>query len=136
MTKDRVRLAFLLAPLGPAVYMLAVSVLSGSPGRYDELMMLIFALPTSYLFCLLFGIPLIRILRAHNALSAVNFVVIASLLGIVANYAFGFVFAAFLDSRANVVPGIDVVIWGFLLGAMVAIPFALIAGIPLRKTEG
>jgi hypothetical protein len=133
MTKNRIRLAFLLAPLGPAAYMLAVSALSRSPGRYDEVTILMFALPVSYLSCLLFGIPLLRVLRSRNKLSAINFVVIASLLGIVVNYTFGFVFAAFLDSRANILPGLDVVAWGVLLGAMVAIPFALIAGIPLRS---
>jgi hypothetical protein len=133
MTKKRIRLAFLLAPLGPALYMLAVSVLSRSPGRYDELTILIFALPISYLSCLVFGVPLLGTLRSHSRLSAINFVAIASLLGIAVNYAFGFLFAAFLDSRAKIVPGIDVVIWGVLFGAMVAIPFALIAGIPLRS---
>ena len=112
--------------------MLALSALGQSQGRYNELTILVFALPISYLSCLLFGPLLLRILASHNMLSAINFVVIAALLGILVNYTFGFVFAAFLDSRANPVPGVDVIVWGAFFGAIVAIPFALIAGIPLR----
>jgi hypothetical protein len=135
MSKTRVLLAFLLAPLGPALYLVVMQLLSQSSGRYSLAMPLIFALPISYLSCVAFGVPLLRILRSRGALSSIAVVAVGSLLGIVVNYLFGHLFAALLDSRASTVPGIDIVIWGVLLGAMVAIPFVLIAGIPLLPAK-
>jgi membrane protein YqaA with SNARE-associated domain len=135
MNKKRIRLAFLLAPLGPALYLIAVSLLSPSSSRYSLLMPLLFALPISYLSCLAFGVLLLKILRSHNALSAIALVAVGSLLGAVVNYLFGHLLATLLDSRTSTVPGIDVVTWGVFLGAMVAIPFALIAGIPLLPAK-
>ena len=136
MNNTRIRLAFLLAPLGPSLYLIVLTLLSQNSGRYSFVMPLLFALPISYLSCVAFGVPLLRILRAHGALSAVAVVVVGALLGIVVNYLFGHILAALLDSRENTVPSIDIVMWGMLFGAMVAIPFVLIAGIPLLPTRG
>ncbi len=135
MNKTRVLLAFLLAPLGPALYLMVVQFLSQSSGRYSLAMPLLFALPISYLSCVAFGVPLLKILRARGALSGIAVVAVGALLGVIANYLFGHLFAALLDSRASTVPGIDIVLWGMLLGAMVAIPFVLIAGIPLLPAK-
>lgn len=135
MNEKRVRLAFLLAPLGPSLYLIVMSLMSHSSGRYSLVMPLLFALLISYLSCLVFGIPLLKILRSHGALSAITLVAVGSLLGIVINYLFGHLFAALLDSSTSSVPSSDTVIWGMLLGAMVAIPFVLIAGIPLLPVK-
>ena len=83
MNKTRVRLAFLLAPLGPALYLIAMTLLSRNTGRYSFGVPLLFALPISYLSCVAFGVPLLRVLRAYRALSAIAVVVIGALLGVI-----------------------------------------------------
>lgn len=131
MTKNRIRLAFLLAPLGPALYLISVWLLSRGSGRHDVFMTLLFALPVSYLSCLAFGMPLLHVLRARDSLSAITVVTVGALLGVVVNYLFGYLLAALLGSNVSVVPVSHVIAWGLILGLLVAVPFVLIAGIPL-----
>lgn len=134
MNRKRLKLAFIFAPSGPTLYFVALSILSDF-GYRPVVMISLLSLPISYLSCLLFGIPLLKFLRSRGALSAISVVVIGSLLGIVVNYLCGHLLGALLDSSAAAALSIHVVKWGVIFGGMVAIPFALIAGLPLRPVR-
>lgn len=132
MSSNRIRWAFMLAPLVPALYLLVVGVASQSPVAYPELLILALVLAISYLSCFLFGIPLLQILRTREALQAPSFIGIASLLGVVVNLGATFLVGVLLDTKGQVLQ-LDVVLWGLIFGAMVSVPFAAIAGIPLTS---
>lgn len=134
---NRTKLAYILAPIFPALYMLAIPYLSGSSytGRHDILLVLLFSLSVSYLSCLLLGFPLVKFLRKRNSLSLVNVVVGGVLLGMLVYYVFGYGFTALLDSSMESVSLIQVLAWGAALGALVALPFSLIAGFPLTHPK-
>lgn len=132
MSITRIQLAFVLAPLLPSLFFLISLQLSG---HKIIILMLLFSLPFSYLPCLLFGIPLLSILKKKNKLNMVNFFICGALLGTIVFYTFGFVFSSFLDSTKNLIPGLTELFTGAALGASVAIAFCLIAGIPFFTKE-
>ena len=141
MTINRTKLAYILAPAFPTLYMLVMPYISGSAytGRHDILLVLLFSLPISYLSCLLFGFPLIAFLRRKDFLNLINVVACGAVMGMLIYCLFGYGFSAFLDSYVSNVSLVKVLLWGAILGVMVALPFSLIAGIPLinqRKEKG
>ncbi|WP_157462078.1 hypothetical protein [Chitinimonas koreensis] len=135
MKIEKITLAFVLSPLFPVAYMLIMPYLSGGAyqGRYDVLLVLLFSLPTSYISCLLLGLPLVRALRKRSALTLVNVVGGGVVLGMIAYYLFSWGFAAFLGSSIELTAQAEVLVWGAILGVMVALPFGLIAGLPLHR---
>jgi len=55
-------------------------------------------------------------------------------LGAVVFYVFGFGFSALMDSSKSMVPSFSELMYGAALGILVALPFGLIAGYPIRGT--
>ena len=133
MIENRTKLAYLIAPIFPALYMLAMPYFSGShySGLHDTLMVLLFSLPISYLSCFFLGFPFVRFLKNRKYLSLVNVVAGGAVLGMFVYYIFGYGFSAFLDSSMSSVSHVSVLMWGAVLGVLVALPFSIIAGFPI-----
>lgn len=130
MRDKRVVLAFLIAPLIPSILLYVVA---GDIGKNWVIMMLLFSVFFSYLPSLLFGIPFVLWLQKKNRFNLINVMIFGAVAGMMVLYVFRFIFAAILDSSASLVPGISDLIWGAILGISVALPFSLIAGIPMKK---
>jgi len=137
MTKYRLKMAFIIAPLFPALFFLIMPFFSGASytGRYDILLILLFSLPVSYLSCFVFGWSLFKYLKKKQRLSVLSFVFYGALLGAVIFYIFGFGFSAFLDSSKSIAPSLKELLFGAFFGIIVAAPFSLIAGIPLINKQ-
>ena len=120
-------MAFLLAPLVPAVFFVLIFVISGS--GFDIFAFLI-SVPFSYVPCFLFCISAMKILRARGKLSVANVALCGVVLGAAVFYLFRFVFSFMLGSSADFIPAVSELIWGALLGLSVALPFGLMAGFP------
>lgn len=123
-------MAFLLAPLIPAVFFVLIFIVSGS--GFDFFAFLI-SVPFSYVPCFLFCVSAMKILRARGMLSVTNIALCGVVLGAAVFYLFRFVLSAMLGSSADVVPAVSELVWGALLGLSVALPFGLIAGFPFFK---
>lgn len=134
---NRTHLAYLISPLFPALYLLLLPFFLGASytGRYDMLLVLVFALPVSYISCLAFGIPLISFLRKKNSLNIINLVTAGAILGLIVFYMFGFGFAELLNSTKKPVPDLKELLHGAMFGILVSLPFSLIAGIPFLNTK-
>ncbi|WP_308366717.1 MULTISPECIES: hypothetical protein [unclassified Microbulbifer] len=132
MNNKRIILAFVFAPLVPTIYFLGFME---PVGKNVILMLLVYSICFSYLPTLLLGLPLVSYLRKVHRLNLVNVVAIGAAGGMIVFYVFGFVFSAMLDSSKSVTPAISELIWGAILGMSVAIPFSLIAGIPLSGRD-
>lgn len=127
MSISRLKLAFLLAPMMPSIFFL---VSLGMSERNTIVMTLLFTLSFSYLSCLIIGVPLVAILKKKQCLNVVNIVISGAIIGSFVFYLFGFVFVAFLDSSKGLIPIPTELLWGALIGVLVAYPFSLIAGFP------
>ena len=134
MPVSRLKLAFLLAPIFPSIFIVAFLRM---PDFNIILLTLLFALPFSYFSCLIIGLPLVMLLRKTEGLCIVNLAIGGAFFGSLVFYLFGFVFAALLGSFKGLVPTALELFWGTLLGVLVASSFGLIAGFPLlmRKTD-
>lgn len=133
ISKNRLILAYLLAPLIPTI----IVVLLDEIFRHDKagsatLLIALFSLPLSYLACLLGGSLLVYILNKMKALCLGYMLLGGFILGAVAWYFIGYLIAFLLESDRDLVPALLDIIGGGLLGVSVALPFGIIAGIPWR----
>jgi|GEM_PF-2218254 len=137
MNKFRLNLAFFIAPIFPALYMLFVAYIFGEgfSSKKEIFFIFLFSLPTSYISCLLIGAPSIRILDKIGLLCLVYLVLIAAALGGGIYYLFGYAFMIFLDSSMSGISPFEPLIWGSFFGVVVALPFSLIAGLPFLITK-
>lgn len=136
MLVTRQRLAFVLAPALPALYLLVMPILTKSvyTGRHDVFLVLLISLSVSYLSCFLLGVPLISFLRRNRFLNTIYLSVSSAVLGAAVFYVFGFGFSAVLDSSKSLMPSLSELFYGAALGVLVALPFGLIAGYPFTGT--
>lgn len=128
MEKTRLRNAYLIAPIVPSVILLVGFRL------FDVRVfkfMAFFSVPVSYIACLLFGMPLISLLKKKHKLNLLNLAVAGAVIGILVFYLFGIGFAAIMGSQVSFTPDAIQLLWGAGLGLSVAIPFGLIAKLPL-----
>lgn len=132
MNKRRITLAFLMAPLVPSIYFLSMMDFAS---KNTIVMMLFYSLSFSYLPTIFVGIPLLLVLGRAGHLNILNVVIGGAIAGMIVFYVFGLVFMAMLGSAGNIAPSISGLIWGAISGISVALPFGLIAGIPMRKSE-
>ena len=131
---NRTKLAYIIAPMFPTLYLVAILYSPGPPYTVPNylLLVLMFSLPTSYLSCLFLGYPFVEFLRERESLNLVSVVVGGSLLGAVVFYFVGgHGFSALLGSSMSGDAHVRALISGAALGIMVALPFSLIAGLPL-----
>lgn len=133
MTKKRLVLAFIFAPLVPTIYFLGFMA---PAGENVAMMLLVFSIGFSYIPTLLLGLPLVSYLRKTQRLNLVNVVAVGAIGGMIAFYVFGLVFSAMLVSSKGITPAISDLVWGAIFGVSVAVPFSLIAGIPLSSSRG
>lgn len=128
MSNRRLLLAFGLAPLLPSIIVVfAFRITSGSAATFA----LFFSLIFSYLPCLIFGAPLIRVLKIYNALTVPFMVLFGGALGAIVYYGFGILLSELFSSPRSLLPNFKELCWGGLLGSSVALAFSLIAGFPL-----
>lgn len=132
MTLIRTKMAFLLSPIFPAIFFI---IAFKSTHINTILLTLLFAIPFSYISCIIFGMTLLSYFRKKECLNAINISLSGAVLGALVFYIFGFAFAAFLGSSKDMIPTLSELIGGALLGLLVAIPFCIIAGIPLKGTQ-
>lgn len=132
MSFKRIHLAFLLAPILPSLFFI---IAFGLTNRSTVVAILVFAIPFSYISCLVFGIPLMSFYRKKNCLNMINMSISGAILGVLVFLIFGFVFSTFLGSLKEIVPALSELISGALLGLLVTIPFCIIAGIPLKGNQ-
>lgn len=130
--KTRMKLAFLLAPIVPSLFMV---VLLYSSGYKAVILALMFSIPISYFSCFVFGFPIISYLKKKQRLNIINIVLSGALLGAIVFYIFGFGFSALLDSYRHPLPNLVELVSGAVLGISVALPFGLIAGLPFFKIK-
>lgn len=130
MNKRRITLAFLVAPLVPSIYFLSMM---GFSNKNVIVMMLVYSVCFSYLPTICVGIPLLSVLGRTGHLNVLSVVIGGAIAGMIVFYVFGLVFMAMLGSVGNIAPSISGLIWGAIFGISVALPFSLIAGIPMRK---
>ena len=132
----RQRVAFALAPALPALFyfILLEYTSSGDTGGVWDILIFAIAISVSYVSCFLLGAPLISFLKRKQHLNLVYLSVGGAVMGAVVFYLFGFGLAATLDSSRTVMPYLFELTWGAALGMLVALPFGLIAGYPLRGT--
>lgn len=64
-------------------------------------------------------------LKKKQILSVVNVVIGEAIFSSFVFYLFGFVFAALLDSSKVLMPAAAELLWGALIGVLVAFPFSL-----------
>lgn len=128
----RRKLAFLIAPLFPSIFLLFAFNLAD---LRQAIFVLIFSIPFSYLPCLLLGIPLARYLEKRNSLSVVTVTLCGAIFGALVFYGLGFVISTVLGSKENSVPILRQLASGALFGVSVALPFSLISGFPLWSTK-
>lgn len=133
MKANRIKIAYVLAPMFPTLFLLVVSYVGGLSAFQFTFLIVLFSLTVSYLSSALLGFPFVKFLRKRKALSFTTVVTGGALLGVFVNYLFGFGFSALLDSSMSSMPRDGVLMsgaWGAAFGVMVALPFSLIAGLP------
>ncbi len=128
----REKLAFVVAPLFPSIFLLLVF-------RVADIRLaaffLLFSIPFSYLPCLLLGIPLTRCLGRRKSLTVITVTLCGMLFGVLVYYGAGFAIATVLGSQKYFVPTLMDWAPGALFGFLVALPFSLISGFPLSSPK-
>jgi len=134
MTLRRTCIASVISPLIPVVYLVSVSYVLGGveAGRRDIALVLIFALSVSYLGFLVGGLPLIYLLYRARFLNFCALLIGGALLGAVIWYLSNTAFVWLLTSTRDGSSLLPELFWGMAFGVSVALPFGLIAGVPLR----
>lgn len=131
MKINRIQLAYIFSPILPSVVFTVVFHLS-EPKLI--IFMLVFAIPFSYLPCLIFGMPYISFLKKRKQLTLVNLLLGGIILGGIFFYIFGITFSIILDSPRSLEPTLRELLSGASLGFLVALLFGLIAGLPFYRT--
>lgn len=135
MSSARTVLAFLVAPVFPVLFSL-YEYGDIESGNGVSLLIVLIAFPVSYGASLLVGLPMIKILRRKQLLNIVTVTIGGAIFGAIAFYLFGFLFAALLESSRPVAPNTFELLYGAMLGVLVALPFGLIAGYPVTGSVG
>jgi hypothetical protein len=91
------------------------------------------AFPVSYLASVLFGWPLIGFLERKRRLYASNLLIGGAVFGAATFYLFGFGLAALLESTKLIAPSLGELLFGAVLGLLLALSYCLIAGISFSK---
>jgi purine-cytosine permease-like protein len=134
MSNTRTLLAILLAPALPTLYFL-IAYSDADSGSSAGFFILIISLSVSYIAFVVFGLPLLALLKRKRKLNIAYVSVGGAILGMIVFYLFGFVLAALLESSRDISPNLNELIAGAALGVLVALPFSLIAGYPLFGSE-
>lgn len=129
MKLNRSSLAFIVAPLTPAVIIAAGVQME----KKTFFLSVLLALLVSYIACFIFGALIIRFLKRKKVLNVLYLTMSGALVGGVVFYLFGFLMAFLLDS-SNVFM-IRKVLSGGAFGFSAALVFGLIAGYPVFKDK-
>lgn len=133
--RKRLRAAFIIAPLVPTLYFAYMIYFAGSDNSGSTLksMVILFTLILSYLACLVIGRGAIRFLNRRNMLTLPFVVLVGCCGGILVWYFFGYLIGFILSSERSLIPSIVDILWGAVLGVSIALPFAIIAGFPIKN---
>jgi len=129
--------AYLIAPLVPSILIVFFDgIFSHENERHlSTVIMILFSLPLSYVFCLIGGWFVIYLLKCINYLYIWSLVASGFLLGAVAWYLIGYLLAYLFGYTKEILPATHEIMGGGVLGVTVALPFGLIAGIPWYRKQ-
>lgn len=133
MTKARTVLGYIVAPAIPALYMMLMPLVTGSPysNRRVTITLASFSLFVSYAAFLLLAPPFLRWLSSRGRMTVLNVAVGGCILGAIAYYLFIHGFALLLGYWPPAAQ-MRAVAWGALFGLVTALAFVLVAGVPMR----
>lgn len=132
MTEQRFRIASLIAPCIPVLFIFFVLVDFETPSFQWNFLFVGFALFIGYLGFFMVGFPLIYILRRNGFLSLPMLMLSGLVLGVLVFYLFWLLLGFLLGS--SVPYELSAILWGAALGLCVALSFGLIAGITWRSS--
>ena len=134
MTELRYQLAIGIAPAAPALVMIGFGLAKGDLHSRWAILTVTFALVAGYVGYFVVGIPLIYFLRRMGWLTLPILVFSGTAAGIVILGGVGKLLGILLGSSGpfDLSYILSYVLWGGMLGFVVALLFSLIAGIPVR----
>lgn len=129
----RLCLAILLAPLVPLaiVYLMPLLLERGESEDYGFKFFALLYLPFSYGAVFFVALPLFLFLRQRGMLNIPLMTVAGGLVGVLVWGGFTAIFSYLLDSSSSFKFSWLNIAWGIGLGVSIALPFSLIAGVPL-----
>ncbi len=130
MNKQYIK-AYLLSSLVPVVFVLFL-IQTSENFQWNSFIVL-FALFGSYLGTLVFGMPIVFLLRGLKLLNLPVLVLSGTVMGVLVFYIFMQLLSFLLESASSFTVGI--LIWGAVFGFTVSITFGLISGITRRLTR-
>jgi len=133
----REKLAFIISPLMPSLYFIALVGYTHEGDGNDQNLafIMLFSLSASYLACFCFGIPTVLFLKKRKALSVFSVVGVGAALGVIVYSLVVALLSILIESNSHILPSVSDVMWGMFFGLVVALPLGLIAGYPMTRNR-